>query len=116
MAITTEGLRTRLGLTVESDSMLETVIADTIGTIRALTGVKTFPSDLDGFLYSACIDVYRGLGYGTASTPAPIASVKDKDQTVQFKNPSYSAVNTTVDGILSSNHKALLRRIRRVRW
>lgn len=116
MAITVDGLRSRLGLTAESDQMLETVISDTLGTIRVLTGVKRFSEDLDGFLYGACIDVYRSVGYGSASAPAPVASVKDKDQTVQFSNSKGSISAVNVGDILSANHKDLLRRIRKVRW
>jgi hypothetical protein len=48
------GLRSRLGLTAASDVVLETVLEDTVGAIKALTGYSEIPDALDYFVYQVC--------------------------------------------------------------
>lgn len=116
MAITVEGLRTRLGIDSLTDDVLQLIIDDTLGSLRVLTGLKRFSEDSDGDIYAMCMDVYRTVGYGQKEKPVQIGSVKDKDQTVSFNAGGSSGVPSSAAGVIEANHKASIRRIRKLRW
>jgi hypothetical protein len=118
MAVTIDELRLRLGIPTGSDDIINAVITDTMQALSVLTGLRTFRSDYDFFLYQACMDVYKDCGYGQSSSTAnaPIQTIKDKDQSITYATPSTVTVSSSAMDVLQSKHAAVIKRLRKLRW
>ena len=118
MATSDSGLASRLGVESSSTGVSE-ALADAQSVFKLLSGLKTLPDSLDSVIYEIAMDAYRMKGYGSAAANKTVVAVKDKDQEVKFSDSasgSGSAVSATLSDLIEIKYKAVLARVRKIRW